>query len=189
MALAAMELDKQSVWDSLKEKTRPLLQNLTIKRSKRSSQKILNIRKRHHLSHRMSVSVPDMMDIGYTIHEERDYTDCTIDSTSISNSHSSPMVSHKKQREYVQHLKEHNSWMREDGVHMEIRVTETDVAETSDSETKEEQDKFDDKSILDLLHKECMAEGLSDGRQEGNEVRLSHQCSLSVGNYWVVVRW
>lgn len=169
MALAAMELDKQSVWDSLKEKTRPLLQNLTIKRSKRSSQKILNIRKRHHLSHRMSVSVPDMMDIGYTIHEERDYTDCTIDSTSISNSHSSPMVSHKKQREYVQHLKEHNSWMREDGVHMEIRVTETDVAETSDSETKEEQDKFDDKSILDLLHKECMAEGLSDGRQEGNE--------------------
>lgn len=169
MALAAMELDKQSVWGSLKEKTRPLLQNLTIKRSKRSSQKILNIRKRHHLSHRMSVSVPDMMDIGYTIHEERDYTDCTIDSTSISNSHSSPMVSHKKQREYVQHLKEHNSWMREDGVHMEIRVTETDVAETSDSETKEEQDKFDDKSILDLLHKECMAEGLSDGRQEGNE--------------------
>lgn len=169
MALAAMELDKQSVWDSLKEKTRPLLQNLTIKRSKRSSQKILNIRKRHHLSHRMSVSVPDMMDIGYTIHEERDYTDCTIDSTSISNSHSSPMVSHKKQREYVQHLKERNSWRHEDGVHMEIRVTETDVAETSDSETKEEQDKFNDKSILDLLHKECMAEGLSDGRQEVNE--------------------
>ncbi|XP_066448932.1 multiple C2 and transmembrane domain-containing protein 2 isoform X2 [Eleutherodactylus coqui] len=165
-----MELDKPSVWGSLKEKTRPLLQNFTVKKSKRSSRKILDIRKRHFLSHRMSVSVPNMTEIGYPIHEERDCTDSTVDSTSISNSHSSPVVSHKKQREYVRHLKESSSWMQEDGVHMEITVTETEVMENFESETRdEEQDQYDDKSILDLLHTECMAEGLSDSKQEVNE--------------------
>ncbi|XP_056427838.1 multiple C2 and transmembrane domain-containing protein 2 [Hyla sarda] len=163
-----MEFDKTSVWDSLKEKTRPLFHNLQIKRSKRSSRKVLDIRKRH-LSNRMSVSVPDMMDIGYTMHGERDYTDCNIDSTSISNSYSSSIKSHRKQMEYVTHLKEGSSWMHEDGVHMQITVTESEVVETTDSETKEEQDKFGDKSILDLLQKECMAEGLSDSKQEVNE--------------------
>ncbi|XP_073424864.1 multiple C2 and transmembrane domain-containing protein 2 isoform X3 [Dendrobates tinctorius] len=165
-----MELGKTSVWGSLKQKTRPILQNLSIKRAKRSSQKILDIRKRHLLSNRMSVSVPDMMDIGYTIHEERDYADSSIDSTSISNSHSTPMMSHRQQREYIKHMKESSSWMHKDGVHMEITVTDTEIVETLDSETKEEeQSKYDDKSILDLLHTECMAEGLSDGQQEAED--------------------
>ncbi|XP_073509418.1 multiple C2 and transmembrane domain-containing protein 2 [Phyllobates terribilis] len=165
-----MELDKTSVWGSLKEKTRPILQNLSIKRSKRSSRKILDFRKSHLLSHRMSASVPDMKNIGYTIHEECDYADCTIDSTSISNSHSAHMMSHRQQREYVKHLKERSGWVHQDGVRMEITVTETEVVETSDSETKqEEQNKYDDddKSILDLLHKECMAEGKQEASEDG----------------------
>ncbi|XP_069841073.1 multiple C2 and transmembrane domain-containing protein 2 isoform X2 [Dendropsophus ebraccatus] len=167
-----MDLDKSSVWGSLKEKTRPLFHNF--KKSKRNSRKFLDIRKRHisHVSPRMSVSTPDMLDIGYTVHEERDYTECTVDSTSIFNSHSSPMVSHRQQREYVTHLKESTTCMCEDGVHMEIIVTETELVDNSDSETKdgEQDDAFDDdKSILDLLRKESMTEGFLDSKQEVNE--------------------
>ncbi|XP_068131240.1 multiple C2 and transmembrane domain-containing protein 2 [Hyperolius riggenbachi] len=164
-----MELDKPSVWGSLKEKTRPIFRNLTTKRTKRGSQKFLDFRRRHVLNHRMSVSVPDnMMQIGCTIEEEETgyteydnkYTD-TVDSTSISNSHSSPVMSQNRQREYVKHTKESNSWMHEDQVHMEYTVTETEVIKTSNYETREEEleenDQDDDKSILDLMHRECMS--------------------------------
>ncbi|XP_075063809.1 multiple C2 and transmembrane domain-containing protein 2 isoform X1 [Mixophyes fleayi] len=167
-----MELDKPSVWGSLKEKTRPLLQNLTIKKTKKRSQKILAIRERHLLTHRMSVSVPNMMAIGGTIQEESDFNDCTFDSTYISNCHSSSMMSHSRQREYVKHTKESNSWVHEDGVHMEITVTETEVLESTDSETKEKKDdeKYDDdQEVLDLLHKECMSDKKQEGIEDGSE--------------------
>lgn len=168
-----MELDKPSVWGSLKEKTRPLFQNLSVKRTKRGSRKFLDIRKRHLLTDRMSISVPNMVDIGCTIEEETDYTDCTIESTSISNSNSSPVMSHSIQREYMRHSKESSSWVHGDRVHMEIIVTDTEVLKRSDSETKvevlESYDKYEDKSILDLLHKEIMSDGLSDKKSEVTE--------------------
>nr|DBA31955.1 TPA: hypothetical protein GDO54_007709 [Pyxicephalus adspersus] len=178
-----MELDKPSVWGSLKERTRPILQNLSVKRTKRGSRKILGFRKRQLLSDRMSVSVPNMMDIGCTIEEETDYTDCTIESTSISNSHSSPVVTHSRQREYIKHSKESSSWVHQDRVHMEITVTETEVVKTSDSETKEddqeEYDKYEDKSILDLLHKECMSDSLSDKKSEDGSGSIDLNSSIS----------
>lgn len=162
---AAMEWDKPSVWGSLKQKTRPLFQNLSVKRTKRSSRKILDIQKRH-LTDRMSVSVPNMMEIGCAIEEETDYADCNIESTSISNSHSSPVMSH---RQYITHSKESSTWVQENRVHMEITVTDTDL-KNSDSETKEDQmeddDKYEDKNILEFLQREVMSDSLSDKRFE-----------------------
>lgn len=178
--LAAMEWDKPSVWGSLKQKTRPLFQNLSVKRTKRSSRKILDIQKRH-LTDRMSVSVPNMMEIGCTIEEETDYTDCTIESTSISNSHSSPVMSHR-QREYIKHSKENSTWVHENRVHMEITVTDTDLKNT-DSETKEDEleddDKYEDKNILELLQREVMSDSLSDKRFEDGSGSIDLNSSIS----------
>ncbi|KAM5171326.1 multiple C2 and transmembrane domain-containing protein 2 [Mantella aurantiaca] len=178
-----MELDKPSVWGSLKEKTRPIFQNLSVKRTKRGSRKILDIRKRHLLGDRMSVSVPNMMEIGCTIEEETEYTDCTIESTSITNTQSSPVMSHSRQREYMKHSKESNTWVHEERVHMEITVTDTEVLKCSNSDTKEEEqedyDKYEDKSILDLLHKEVMSDSLSDKRFEDGSGSIDLNSSMS----------
>ncbi|KAM9312681.1 multiple C2 and transmembrane domain-containing protein 2 [Gastrophryne carolinensis] len=179
-----MEWDKPSVWGSLKQKTRPLIQNLTVRRTKRGSQKILDIRKRHLLTHRMSASVPDMLEIGCTIEEETDYTDCTIDSTSVSKNCSSPIVSHSRQREYSKHLKESSGWVQEDQVHMEITVRETQVLDTSYKSTNEKEleeydDKYEDKGILEIMRKECMADSLSDKKYEDGSGSLDLNSSIS----------
>ncbi|XP_075431363.1 multiple C2 and transmembrane domain-containing protein 2 isoform X2 [Ascaphus truei] len=152
-----MEYNKATVWGSLKEKTRPLLQNFTIK-TKRSSRKVLDIRKRNLLGQRMSVSVPDMMDIGSSIQEESDYTESQVSVTSISNSHASPLMSHSRHREYVKQSRESSTWVDEDNVHMEITVTETEVLDSS--ETKDEACEED--NILQLLQKEGLSEDLPD---------------------------
>ncbi|XP_063304934.1 multiple C2 and transmembrane domain-containing protein 2 isoform X1 [Pelobates fuscus] len=158
-----MELDKQSVWGSLKEKTRPFIQNLTVKKTKSSSHKSLNVHKRHSLSHRMSVSVPNMMDMGCTIQEESDYTESTVCATYVSPNHSSPVMSRSRTRQIVKHSRESRTWVQEEsGVHMEITVTEPDGLDFSDSETKEEDIYGDDSQILEIMKQECMGDGLSD---------------------------
>ncbi|KAM8972753.1 multiple C2 and transmembrane domain-containing protein 2 isoform 2-T2 [Pelodytes ibericus] len=155
-----MEFDKPSVWGALKEKTRPLLQNLTVRKTKRNSRKVLDVRKSHFLGHRMSVSVPDMMDIGCTIQEENEYTESMVCSSSVSNNHSSPLVSQTRHREYVKQLKESSTWTQEDSVQVEITVTETEVLDSSESEDKDQEIYGDEKSILELMKKECMGDEL-----------------------------
>ncbi|XP_053319213.1 multiple C2 and transmembrane domain-containing protein 2 [Spea bombifrons] len=161
-----MEFDKQSVWGSLKEKTRPLLQNLTVRKSKRSSRKVLDVRKRHFLGHRMSVSVPDMMDIGCTIQEENEYMESMVCTSSVSNSRSSPVMSHSRQREYIKQANETSTWTQEESVRVEITVTETDVLDCSNFETQEEEIYGDEKKILELMNKECMGDDFTDRKNE-----------------------
>ncbi|KAM4675480.1 multiple C2 and transmembrane domain-containing protein 2 isoform 2-T2 [Discoglossus pictus] len=153
-----MELDKPSVWGSFKQKTRPLLQNFS-KKTKKSSHKY-DMRKRPALSHRMSVSVPDMMDIGCSIEEESDYIETQVSTTTISNSHSSPLMSQSKQKYCSKQSREGNSWMQEDSVQMEIRMTE--VVDSSESKTKADDEACDEQNILDLLQKECLGDEVSD---------------------------
>ncbi|XP_034986361.1 multiple C2 and transmembrane domain-containing protein 2 isoform X2 [Zootoca vivipara] len=63
-----MELEKSSVWGSFKQKTRRL-QNFSIKRTKKSSSKLVETRKRHPLDRRISTSVPDMLDMETVVEE------------------------------------------------------------------------------------------------------------------------
>ncbi|XP_053573600.1 multiple C2 and transmembrane domain-containing protein 2 [Bombina bombina] len=169
-----MELDKHSVWGSLKEKTRPLFQNFSIKKTKRSSHKEMDIRKRHFLTQRMSVSVPDMMDIGCSFQEDEEYIH-TQNSTT-SNSHISPLVTHSRQKHYSKHS-ESSTWVEENSMRVEIRVTE--VLDSSESETKEEEEPCDDESILDLLHQECMGDDMSDKMLEDPSGSIDLNSSIS----------
>uniref|UniRef100_A0A8C5LZ91 Multiple C2 and transmembrane domain-containing protein 2 n=1 Tax=Leptobrachium leishanense TaxID=445787 RepID=A0A8C5LZ91_9ANUR len=175
---ATMELDKQSVWGTLKEKTRPFIQNLTVKKTKRSSHKVFNIHKRHALSHRMSVSVPDMVDMGCSIQEESEYTESSVCATYVSSNHSSPVMSQSRTRECVQHLS--STWVPEDsGVHMEITVTEPEVLDSSDSETKEDDIYGDDRKILEMMKKECLGEELTDTKSQDPRGSFDLSGSLS----------
>ncbi|KAE8618290.1 hypothetical protein XENTR_v10009345 [Xenopus tropicalis] len=170
-----MEVDKHSVWDSLKEKTRPLIQNLSIRKSKKSSVKV-DISKRRKLGHRMSLSVPNMKEIGCTAQEENDFIETQVSACSVSNRHSSPMLFHSRQREYVKQSKETSTWVQEDSVHMEIIVTEYDDVDCSPSGPKK--DTCED-NILDLLQKECLGDDPSDQKPEERSGSIDLNSSLA----------
>uniref|UniRef100_A0A8C5UGQ4 C2 domain-containing protein n=1 Tax=Malurus cyaneus samueli TaxID=2593467 RepID=A0A8C5UGQ4_9PASS len=68
-----MDLDKHSVWGSLKEKTRPFLQNLSVRKTRKRSGKMLE-RKGRSLDRCLSVSVPDMLEVETLMEEVEEET-------------------------------------------------------------------------------------------------------------------
>ncbi|XP_030045581.1 multiple C2 and transmembrane domain-containing protein 2 [Microcaecilia unicolor] len=137
-----MEWDKSSVWGSFKEKTRPFLQNLNIKKTKKSSSKVLNIQKRHRLDHRMSVSVPDM----FNIEETDSSSEVQVSSTSFLT----PLMSVNRNVASVRNSCEKKTWTQEECVHTEITVTKMEVSSTS--EPVERSEPGDD--VMELLQRE-----------------------------------
>ncbi|KGL85688.1 Multiple C2 and transmembrane domain-containing protein 2, partial [Tinamus guttatus] len=91
--VAAMDLDKPSVWGSLKQKTRPFLQNLSVKRTRRRSTKMLERKQRHCLDRRLSVSVPDMLEVETLTEEEVTYSSAQVLSACPASDRPSSMVS------------------------------------------------------------------------------------------------
>ncbi|XP_018110786.1 multiple C2 and transmembrane domain-containing protein 2 [Xenopus laevis] len=170
-----MEVDKHSVWDSLKEKTRPLIQNLSMRKSKKNSLKV-DIKKRRKLGQQMSLSVPNMKEIGCMTQEENDYKETQVSACSVSNRYSSPMLFHSRQREYFKQSKETNTWVQEDSVHMKIIVTEYDDLDCSQSGPKN--DTCED-NILDLLQKECLGDDPSDQKPEERSGSIDLNSSLA----------
>nr|XP_008117059.1 PREDICTED: multiple C2 and transmembrane domain-containing protein 2 [Anolis carolinensis]XP_016852162.1 PREDICTED: multiple C2 and transmembrane domain-containing protein 2 [Anolis carolinensis] len=71
-----MDLEKPSVsvWGSFKQRTKPLLQNLNIRRTKKTTTKVVERRQRHPLDRRLSSSVPDMLNVETVIEEETSYS-------------------------------------------------------------------------------------------------------------------
>ncbi|KFP56305.1 Multiple C2 and transmembrane domain-containing protein 2, partial [Cathartes aura] len=92
--LAAMDLDKPSVWGSLKQKTRPFLQNLSVKKTKKRASKMVG-RKVHSLDRRLSVSVPDMLEVETLTEEETTYSSAQVLSSCSPKSFSRSVVSLK----------------------------------------------------------------------------------------------
>uniref|UniRef100_A0A8C3ULG6 Multiple C2 and transmembrane domain containing 2 n=1 Tax=Catharus ustulatus TaxID=91951 RepID=A0A8C3ULG6_CATUS len=79
-----MDLDKHSVWGSLKQKTRPFLQTLSVRKTKKRSGKMLE-RKGHSLDRCLSVSVPDMLQVE-TLMEEEEEEETTYSSAQVLSS-------------------------------------------------------------------------------------------------------
>nr|XP_014342392.1 PREDICTED: multiple C2 and transmembrane domain-containing protein 2 [Latimeria chalumnae] len=136
-----MDPEKASVWGSFKQKTKPLLQNFSIRR--KGFSKKVDLRKRHVLDHRMSVSVPDMVHVGSSPQDGRACLDAldpavaffsnssTLLGTSLLDNCSTPkdMMMQEKRR----------TWAAEELVHTEICVTETEeVTYTSVSDVRVE---------------------------------------------------
>ncbi|XP_019359575.1 PREDICTED: multiple C2 and transmembrane domain-containing protein 2 isoform X2 [Gavialis gangeticus] len=135
--IAAMDLDKQSVWESLKQKTKPLLQNFSGKKSKRSSPKMVERRKRPLLNRHISISVPDMLDIeAFT--EEPVCSDSQGSSPYIPGQLSTRVTSLTSRSTCLKQTGEDCQWKQQEAIHTEVSITETEsqVIYGSGSEAK-----------------------------------------------------
>ncbi|KFV48361.1 Multiple C2 and transmembrane domain-containing protein 2, partial [Tyto alba] len=124
--LAAMDLDKPSVWGSLKQKTRPFLQNLSVKKTKKRSSKMVE-RKVHSLDRRLSVSVPDMLDVETLTEEEMTYSSTQVLSNCSPQSFSRSVVSLKSRSASVRPGGEDRSWVSQPATRTEVTVTHLDA--------------------------------------------------------------
>ncbi|KFO64029.1 Multiple C2 and transmembrane domain-containing protein 2, partial [Corvus brachyrhynchos] len=128
--LAAMDLDKQSVWGSLKQKTRPFLRNLSVRKTKKRSGKMLE-RKGHSLDRCLSVSVPDMLEVETLMEEEEEeestYLTTQVLSSCSSKSFSRSVVSLKSRNTSVKAVGEDWLWAAQQGTQTEVTVTPPDT--------------------------------------------------------------
>ncbi|KFV03864.1 Multiple C2 and transmembrane domain-containing protein 2, partial [Tauraco erythrolophus] len=120
--LAAMDLDKPSVWGSLKQKTIPFLQNLSVKKTKKKSSKMVET-KVCSLDRRLSVSVPDMLEVKTLTEEEMTYSSTQVFSSCSPKSFSRSVVSLKSRSASVRPAGEDWPWAPRQPTRMEVTVT------------------------------------------------------------------
>uniref|UniRef100_A0A8C0J8R1 Multiple C2 and transmembrane domain containing 2 n=1 Tax=Chelonoidis abingdonii TaxID=106734 RepID=A0A8C0J8R1_CHEAB len=132
-----MDLDRSSVWGSLKQKTRPLLQNFSIKRTKKSCRKMVDIRQRHSLDRRLSVSVPDKLESESFTDDETTYSGSQALSTYIPSTLSSSVMSLKSSSSSLKRAGEDLQWRQQESVHTEINIIETETEVICGSEPRQ----------------------------------------------------
>ncbi|KAM9125436.1 multiple C2 and transmembrane domain-containing protein 2 isoform 2-T4 [Pangshura tecta] len=139
-----MDLDRSSVWGSLKQKTRPLFQNFNINRTKKSFRKMVDRRQRHSLDRRLSISVPDILESESFTDEETTYSGSQALSTYIPSTLSSSVMSLKSSSTSLKRAGEDLQWRQQESVHTEINIieTETEVMCGSDPRRKSSIDLF-----------------------------------------------
>ncbi|XP_064373996.1 multiple C2 and transmembrane domain-containing protein 2 isoform X2 [Dromaius novaehollandiae] len=140
-----MDLDKPSVWGSLKQKTRPFLQNLSMKKTRRRSSKVVERTQRHSLDRRLSVSVPDMLEVESLTEEEATYTSAQVLSTYSPSDVPSSVVSVKGRSASLRQAGEDWQWKRQESVRMEVSAaeSETQVVRGSEAPRKSSSDLFE----------------------------------------------
>lgn len=121
-----MDLDKHSVWGSLKQKTRPFLQTLSVRKTKKRSGKMLE-RKGRSLDRCLSVSVPDMLQVETLMEEEEEeettYSSAQVLSSCSPKSFSRSVVSLKSRNTAVKAVGEDWLWASQQDTRMEVTVT------------------------------------------------------------------
>uniref|UniRef100_A0A8C3CI53 Multiple C2 and transmembrane domain-containing protein 2 n=1 Tax=Cairina moschata TaxID=8855 RepID=A0A8C3CI53_CAIMO len=117
-----MDLDKPSVWGSLKQRTRPFLQNLSTRKTKKRSSKMV-VSKVRSLDRRLSVSVPDMLEVETITEEETTYSSTQVLSGDSPSNLPRPMVSLKSRNASVRPVGGDWPWPRQSTAR-----TEGDVA-------------------------------------------------------------
>lgn len=130
-----MDLDKPSVWDSLKQRTRPLLINLSKKKVKKNPNKHLDLRASHHLDRRLSLSVPDLLEAEALAPEGRPYSGPQSSYTSVPNSLSTAGIIPKSSSSSLKQSEEELDWSQEEASH--FHVVETDSEEVYSSPAEE----------------------------------------------------
>ncbi|XP_053933803.1 multiple C2 and transmembrane domain-containing protein 2 isoform X1 [Cuculus canorus] len=124
-----MDLDKPSVWGSLKQKTRPFLRNLSVKKTKKRSSKIVE-RKIHSLDRRLSVSVPDMLEVETVMEEETTYSSTRVLSSYSPKNFSRSVVSLKSRSTSARPAGEDWRWTPQQPTHTEVTVNHSDTQVT-----------------------------------------------------------
>uniref|UniRef100_A0A8B9RS46 Multiple C2 and transmembrane domain-containing protein 2 n=1 Tax=Accipiter nisus TaxID=211598 RepID=A0A8B9RS46_9AVES len=154
-----MDLDKPSVWGSLKQKTRPFLQNLSVKRTKKRSSKIVE-RKVHSLDRRLSVSVPDMLEVEALTEEEMTYSSTRVLSSCSPKSFSRSVVSLKSRSASVRPVGEDWPWASQQATRTEVTVAHLD-AQVAGSPVSQQKRKSSD-NLFDLLQSARLSAALTD---------------------------
>ncbi|XP_029871903.1 multiple C2 and transmembrane domain-containing protein 2 isoform X2 [Aquila chrysaetos chrysaetos] len=154
-----MDLDKPSVWGSLKQKTRPFLQNLSVKKTKKRSSKMVE-RKVHSLDRRLSVSVPDMLDVEALTEEEMTYSSTRVLSSCSPKSFSRSVVSLKSRNASVRPVGEDWPWASQQAARTEVTVAHLD-AQVAGSPVSQQKRKSSD-NLFDLLQSARLSAALTD---------------------------
>ncbi|XP_063170399.1 multiple C2 and transmembrane domain-containing protein 2 [Candoia aspera] len=122
-----MNLEKPSVWGSLKQRTKPLLQNLSVRRTKKSSAKLIEKRQKHPLDRRLSSSVPDVLNIETNTEEETHYSRSKVMSTYFTSGFSaSEIFLQSSSSSSTVQTEEEWQWSKGETVCSEIGVQETE---------------------------------------------------------------
>ncbi|XP_051004684.1 multiple C2 and transmembrane domain-containing protein 2 [Acomys russatus] len=130
-----MDLDKPSVWGSLKQRTRPLLINLSKKKTKKTPSKPLDLRVQHHLDRRLSLSVPDLLEAEALVPEGRPYSGPQSSYTSVPNSLSTAGIVPKSSSSSLKQSEEELDWSQEEASH--VHGVDTDSEEIYASPAEE----------------------------------------------------
>ncbi|XP_069654603.1 multiple C2 and transmembrane domain-containing protein 2 [Haliaeetus albicilla] len=154
-----MDLDKPSVWGSLKQKTRPFLQNLSVKKTKKRSSKMVE-RKVHSLDRRLSVSVPDMLEVEALTEEETTYSSTRVLSSCSPKSFSRSVVSLKSRSASVRPVGEDWPWASQQATRTEVTVAHLD-AQVAGSPVSQQKRKSSD-NLFDLLQSARLSAALTD---------------------------
>ncbi|XP_058012033.1 multiple C2 and transmembrane domain-containing protein 2 [Ahaetulla prasina] len=122
-----MDLEKPSVWGSLKQRTKPLLQNLSVRRTKKSSAKLTEKRQIHPLDCRLSSSVPDVLNVETKLEEETHYSRAKAMSTYFPSGFSATeLFLETSSSSSTKQTEEEWQWRKEETVRLEIGVQETE---------------------------------------------------------------
>ncbi|XP_026528826.1 multiple C2 and transmembrane domain-containing protein 2 [Notechis scutatus] len=147
-----MDLEKSSVWGSLKQRTKPLLQNLSVRRTKKSSAKIIEKRKIHPLDRRLSSSVPDVLNIETKLEEETHYSRAKAMSTYFPSGFSATEIFLETSSDSsMRQTEEEWQWRKEETVRLEIGVQETEELVVSASDLEERRKSSED--FFELLQR------------------------------------
>ncbi|XP_004617798.1 multiple C2 and transmembrane domain-containing protein 2 [Sorex araneus] len=122
-----MDLDKPSVWGSLKQRTRPLLINFS-KKVKKSPHKALDLGSAPHLDRRLSLSVPDLLDSQALPPEGRPYSGPQSAYTSVPSSLSTAGIGPPSSGSSVRHSEEQLEWSQEEGGALQAGETDPEDA-------------------------------------------------------------
>ncbi|XP_063496146.1 multiple C2 and transmembrane domain-containing protein 2 isoform X3 [Symphalangus syndactylus] len=133
---AAMDLDKPSVWGSLKQRTRPLLINLSKKKVKKNPSKPPDLRARHHLDRRLSLSVPDLLEAEALAPEGRPYSGPQSSYTSVPSSLSTAGIFPKSSSSSLKQSEEELDWSQEEASHLHVVETDSEEAYASLAEQR-----------------------------------------------------
>lgn len=142
---AAMDLEKSSVWGSLKQRTRPLLINLSKKKVKKNPSKPPDLRARHHLDRRLSLSVPDLLEAEALAPEGRPYSGPQSSYTSVPSSLSTAGIFPKSSSSSLKQSEEELDWSQEEASHLHVVETDSEEAYASP-----EQRRVSSNGIFDL---------------------------------------
>lgn len=122
-----MDLEKASVWGSLKQRTKPFLQNLSVRRTKKSSAKLIEKRQIHPLDRRLSSSVPDVLNVETKLEEETHYSRAKAMSTYFPSGFSATeLFVQTTSNSSTRQTEEEWQWRKEETVQLEIGVQQNE---------------------------------------------------------------